>query len=61
MKQWIGPIASAFIGGVAMYITSNLSGGLPPRDQWSAAAVGAVMTGIVAVAHLYQPKPGGPS
>jgi hypothetical protein len=46
--------AAMFLGGASSYILPWVNGVVPPASQWKGIAVGAVLAGIVAVAHLAQ-------
>jgi len=53
-RNWLTTSASIFAGGFAGYVESHITN-LPTTGQaWEAIAIGGVMSGIIAVAHLYE-------
>jgi hypothetical protein len=59
LKNLLTTLGSAFLGGVATYASANITNGVPTTGQAAKAfAAGALLTGLVAVFHLYAPSPG---
>lgn len=61
MMNWKASLSvavSAFAGGCLGFAQAHLSSGLPTTTQGIEAIVaGALLAGLVAVVHLYQPVP----
>lgn len=57
----ISVAVSAFAGGLCGYLETHVTTAIPTNtQQWEAVFLGGILTGIVAVVHLYQdpnPKP----
>ena len=60
-KQAIGPAVSAFAGAAAGALSALPSSDFLSLASAERALLGAALAGVIAVAHLYQPKPGAPS
>lgn len=60
IKSTLSTLASAFGAGSLGWAETHLTGGIPTTSQALIAfAASAAAGGFIAIAHLYQSKPGG--
>ena len=57
VKGWLSVIMTTFAGAFVGALSPALTGGVPAASQWKPILITALVAGVAAVVHLYQPSP----